>query len=378
MSPQSHSPFLQLKIDYVSFMVQMFNLMAYEEDTTGVLFALLMENDYLSLNQLKTLTGATKSTITQLLSHPTVVTGEFPILETRKPGKRDKFYYCPVSFEFYIKRNFTAALTTSQGTMDFIPALVARVNTLPNQSDSTQYVKQTLNLLRIATYLYGYVIQSSENLLEDIFQDSNNIPDFKPILKEALANIPSIPNPPQIKNDSLTMIKKEFIEQMMVLSREIISGNEESIKLFLVLYLEDQPVTQEYLCKITGFSRGKISQILSNAIDLKVVNVIKKPKDRKKYYKMQAPAQEYGAGKLIRVKQYYAQIDHMINSRFLPEVQKIDVGKNKEYLEEKRKFSEFLKENIDSFRILDRFATVFHTSISDELKAYFANEPIID
>ncbi len=366
------SPFLQLKIDYINFMVQIFNLMGYDEDTTGILFALLMENDYLSINHLKILTGESQSKISEILSRLTIVTGDFPILQTRKPGKRGKYYYCPSTFEDYIKRNFTFALTASKISLDFIPVLISRVNALPEQSAATQYVKKIFNFLNIAFHFYSSVILSSNDLLEQIFQDPTHVPDFKAIVKNAMASIPVIPDPPKIEDDNLTSIKKEFVDMMLDLSRELISGNEEAIKLFLVMYLENEPVTQEELCSRTSSSRGKMSQLLGNLVELKAIEVTKKTNDRKKYYKMLAPMQDYGSGKLIRVKQYYSQIDKMLQTKFIPDLAKIQAKSDKEK-QEKEKFEKFLMENVKSFKILDNFGTILHIVIQDELKAYFTN-----
>ena len=64
---ENNDPFIQIKIDYVQYMMQVYSVMAYDETTTGILFALMLEN-YLTADDLETLTGLSKPTITKAIA----------------------------------------------------------------------------------------------------------------------------------------------------------------------------------------------------------------------------------------------------------------------------------------------------------------------
>ncbi|MHA1168945.1 MAG: hypothetical protein ACTSRU_14040, partial [Candidatus Hodarchaeales archaeon] len=276
-------PFLQLKIDYISFMVQMFKMMGYNEVTMSIQFALLMENTYLTQEQLETLTGYSRSTISEELSKLSNSLGDFPIYQTRKAGTKKKLlmYYCPNTFEQYIKTNFVTALRASEASIEFIPSLIARLDVLTLQSPSVQHVKRFLSFFLAAMHYYRSFIEVSGDLLDRCFNDPEFVPDFTGLLKTASKTIPVTGKPPEIENDSLEKIKREVIARMMELSSGLIGGKEDMIKVFLALSLEDEPVTQDALMETCSCSRSNVSQALTMMIELKLVRLIKNPGDRK-------------------------------------------------------------------------------------------------
>ncbi|MFX0125913.1 MAG: hypothetical protein ACFFAE_19990, partial [Candidatus Hodarchaeota archaeon] len=99
---ENTDPFIQIKIDYVQYMMQLYNVMAYDETTTGILFALMVET-YLTADDLEVLTGLSKPSIAKALSRISIMFSEFPVIQTKKPHSRKKYYYCPLSLEPYIK-----------------------------------------------------------------------------------------------------------------------------------------------------------------------------------------------------------------------------------------------------------------------------------
>lgn len=364
----SNDPFLQLKIDYISFMVQMFKMMAYDEATMSIQFALLMENTYLTQEQLEVLTGYSRSTISEVLSKLANSIGDFPIYQTRKAGAKTKqlVYYCPNTFEQYIKTNFIAALRASEASIEFIPMLIARLDVLTPQDPSVQHVKSFLTFFLAAMHYYRSFIEVSGDLLDNCFSDPGFVPDFTDLLKEASNTIPAAENPPKVKYDSLMKIKRELIDKMMELSADLIGGKEEMIKIFIALFLESEPVTQDDLMELCICSRGKVSQALSTMIELRVVRITKKTGDRKKYYEMVSGIEGYGTGKLARVTQYYTQIEKMLESKFLTDLQKIEVQSENDR-KEKERLDLFFKENIRSFQIFQKLSKKLHGEIQKEM-----------
>jgi hypothetical protein len=103
--------------------------------------------------------------------------------------------------------------------------------------------------------------------------------------------------------------------------------------------------------------------------DLKLIDVIKKQKDRKKYYKSKTTIEDYGLGKLKRVQGYYAQIQMMMKKKFLPDLDNIITSSEKDENEKKR-LIEFCKDNISFFNIFIIFSSSMHTAIQKELTLF--------
>ncbi len=361
---EDKDPFIQVKIDYVQYMMHLYNVMAYDETITGILFALMLEN-YLTSDDLEVLTGLSKPTISKALSRISVMFSEFPILQTKKPHDRKKYYYCPLSLEPYIKHNFLAVMTASEISLSFIPNLLSRLDALSPQTSATAHIRKTLLYLYVAIYYYKETFAKVEPLIDRMLQDSDYIPDFSTLLQEIQFKLP--PQEIETEDDTLLDIKRDFISNMLELSSELIGGEDELISVFLAMFLEDEPITQDELINITRSSRTKVSQALSKMEELKIVKIIKKPGERKKYYKGAASIEEYGVGKLGRVQGYYAQIQIMMRKKFLPELDNITVteeGKKKE----KDRLTQFFKDNIFYYSVFIRFSTAMHEAMRHELQ----------
>jgi DNA-binding transcriptional regulator GbsR (MarR family) len=341
--------------------------MAYEEQTTGILFALLMESDYLTQEQLEVLTGSSRATISEVLSRLQNITDEFPILQTRKPNDRKKYYYCPSTFEQYVRNRFLSIVEATKASVDFIPPLLARLDKLITETPPILHVKQILSYMLKALHYYRVVGNSASEILDDFFKDPDVIPDFNPLLERARKSMPKSDEFPEVENDSLEVIKKEFISKMLELSSDLVGGQEELIKLFFVLYLEHEPVTQDDLIELTNYSRGKVSQALNMVLELKVVQMVKKSQDRKNYYEMAMGLDGYVSGKITRTAKYYEQIGMMLEKRFLPGLSKI-LAEIDEEKAEKERLTSFFQENIRVFQIFHKLASLIHSNVQEELQ----------
>ena len=360
---EDKDPFIQIKIDYVQYMMQLYNVMAYDETTTGMLFALMLEN-YLTADDLETLTGLSKPTISKALSRISIMFSEFPVIQTKKPNDKRKYYYCPLSLEPYIKHNFLAVMTASEVSLEFIPKLISRLDALSPKTSAIAHVRRTLLYLYVAIFYYKEFFEKCEPLIDQMIQNSDYTPDFSNHLEEihfelSLGEIDT-------KDDTLLDIKRSFITNMLELSSEIIGGEEELISIFLAMFLEKEPVTQDEIIKVTRSNRTKVSQAFSKMEELKVVKVIKKSGDRKKYYKGAPSLEEYGVGKLGRVQGYYTQIQMMMQKKFLPELENITVSNEKEK-KEKDRLIQFFQENIFYYDVFIRFSTAMHTAMREKI-----------
>lgn len=218
----------------------------------------------------------------------------------------------------------------------------------------------------ITGILFALMIEGGKYLTqEDIeymtgFSRSPKILSFFP----EKGNIPS--------NDSSHLIKLNFIRKMTNLSTELLGGNEELISVFLALMFEKDPVTQDEIINMTGSSRSNVSKVLTMMEELKVLDVIKKPKIRKKYYESKTTIEEYGLGKRKRVQGYYAQIRMMMEKKFLPDLEQIE-HISEEDTAEKERLTRFFNENFNFFNIFIRYSNVMHTTVQKVLKEFVDN-----
>jgi DNA-binding transcriptional regulator GbsR (MarR family) len=255
------APLMQIKIDYVSYMTQTFKVMAYDEIITSILYALMVEGEkYLTQEDLEQLTGFSRSSISDALSKVSVITQDFPIFQTRKPGDKKKYYYCPISFEEYVKRSFLITADVSKMSMAFLPELTNRLNALSPQTPSIKYVKRVLIYFYAAISYYEHIMKKPNEFLDNMFNDPDYEPNFTDFINKIQIILPqggSIPS-----NDTFNQIKLDFITRMISMSTELLGGNEELISVFLALILEKEPVTQDELIKLTGASRSNVSRAL--------------------------------------------------------------------------------------------------------------------
>jgi DNA-binding transcriptional regulator GbsR (MarR family) len=349
-------------------MIQIFKLMAYEETITGILFALMIEGGkYLTQEDIEYMTGFSRSTISEALSKVTIITQDFPIYYTRKPGDKKKYYYCPITFKEYVTRAFLVTSDASKLSMDFIPGFLDRLNDLSPQTPSITYVKRFLVYMYTATCYYERIMLKSDDFLDTMFDDPSYEPNFRELIDKITITIPEggyIPS-----NDTSHQIKQEFIRKMTSLSTELLGGNEELISVFLALMLEKDPVTQDELINMTGSSRSNVSKVLTMMEELNILEVIRKPKIRKKYYKSNTTIEEYGLGKRKRVQSYYAQIQMMMQKKFLPDLEQIELISEEDKAEKDRLII-FFNENFNFFSIFIRYSNAMHTTVQKVLKEF--------
>ena len=358
-------PFIQLKIDYVQFMMQIYKLMAYDETTIGILFSLMLEN-YLTVDELETLTGFTKPTLIKAVTRISNIYNETPILQTKKPASRKKYYYCPLSLELYLKQSF---ISFTAATDIHLSEFISRLKSL-SQTPDVIYIQRTLFFLQTTIFYYRHMMKAAGDYLDNLLNDPQIKIDFLPILDDL--------EPPVIeavdinKDDNLLKIKQGFIQKMLETAQDLVIGNEDSIKVFLALFLEFEPVTQDKIIKVTKVNRTQVSQTLTMMEELKVLQVIKKEGDRKKYYKSVSRIEDYGTGKLGRVQGYYNQIQRMMEQKFIPDLEMIKQISEQDKKEAAR-LRKFFESNIYYYGIFIKFSTNLHESIGKKLKEIFEN-----
>ena len=349
----------QLKLDYINFITQSYNSIGFDPNKIGVLFSLILEQDYLTQDQIMSLTGFSRSTVSSALSDLMSLTSQFPVLQTKRPGDSRKYYKCPLNFEQYSRIFFTASFEISDFNMDFLGDLLNKLEAFEPSNPSVEHVKKYFRYLIRAQEFYKTFIEHSKDELEKYFNTKEL--DSEVFIKKHTSKIKSLTktkiNPTKYSEIQFKEIKKEFLTTMQNISGYY-TGRNELIGVFLALYLESEPVTQDNIMELTEYSRSTVSESLSILTKLNRAQIIKKPKDRKKYYKPFVNIEDYGFLKFQNVKHFFTQLITIMNIKFIPELEKISINKQM-----KKKYKTFFESNIYHFEHLLKYTEVMHEII---------------
>jgi hypothetical protein len=193
--------------------------------------------------------------------------------------------------------------------------------------------------------------------LERFFKEPGFTPhfteeDFEAMKKERPE--PSAPRLKPVEDDSLLTIKQDYIRKTLEKATPI--GRRREIGgVSLALILSPDPVTQEEIMEATGYGRSTVSENLRKIEELNVLSVVKKPGDRKKYYKSLLRLEGYGTQKFQIQRGGYGQIVKMIEGRFLPELKKIPGVP-----EERERLERFFGENVRAYGLILEYISFLH------------------
>ncbi|MFX0095502.1 MAG: hypothetical protein ACFFBD_27445 [Candidatus Hodarchaeota archaeon] len=380
MTNKQDNALTQLKINYIKMMEQATFFSGIHSNLKGILAALLIENDYLTQEQLMELTGYSRKVVSETLTELTEdINWSFHVLKTRKAGDAKNYYIYTLSFEQHVKQHiksvFTESLKRTQMNLHFLPLLIQHLDCLTPQNDDILHVRKVLSLSLTASKYYSiFIEQTTEETLMDFFKDPRHPPsflqhieDFFPAVneKQALEKQASA----QKSKDSLQQIKKESISMMLQLSSSLNVNKETAVfAILILLYLEKNPATQDIIKKLTGYGRSTISESINSLIKSKFVKTIKKPGDRKKYYSPTLTQAEFASLKWIRMQQGVYQLKQIIENSLLPSLEKIEGSK-----EEKNNLQRFLKENIRAYDLLGNyldFMNSFFSKVLNKMGSY--------
>ncbi|TRO46308.1 hypothetical protein E2P65_05960 [Candidatus Bathyarchaeota archaeon] len=345
----SQRSLLQLKIDYLAFMEQVHGSLGFEPNLIAVLFSLLLEGDYITQDRVMELTGFSRTVVSETLKKLTDPSSSFPVLETRRPGDRRKYYYCPLEVDDYVTTFFTSATAASDFSEEILYEMLARLDSLGSEAP------EALHLRRFFTYLLSTIAWIQDLLehtrvhLERFSEDPNYVPrfsddDFAAVARER--SKPSVKVFKLRKRDSLLQIKRDYIRETLEHASPI-GRRREIAAVSLALLLSPVPVTQEETMDVTGYGRSTVSENLAKIEELNALSVVKKPGDRKKYYRSIVKLEGYGTQKFLVQRHGYGQIGRMIEERFLPELRRIRGSSSG-----KERMERFLEENVRAYKFI--------------------------
>ena len=348
---------LQLKIDYLAFMEQVHGALGFEPNLIAVLFSLLVEGDYITQDRVMELTGLGRSTVSETLKKLTDPSSSFLVLVTRRPGDRRKHYYCPLGFDEYVMTFFTSATSASDFSEDICLEILARLDALGQEDREVRHVKTFISYLLDVVVLIQDLLEYTGSHLERYFKEQGYTPPFTEEDFEAMKRDrpePPAPRPRPVEGDSLLAIKRDYIRDTLEKAAPI--GRRREIgAVSLALILSADPVTQEEVMEVTGYGRSTVSENLAKIEELNVLSLVKKPGDRKKYYRSTLRLEGYGTQKFKIQRGGYGQIIKMIEGRFLPEL-----GKIPEATTETERLEQFFQENVRAYGLIVQYISFLH------------------
>jgi len=348
---------LQLKIDYLAFMEQIHGALGFEPNLMAVLFSLLIEGEYITQDRVIELTGLIRSTVSETLKKLTDPSSEFPVLVTRRPGDRRKHYYCPLDFYEYVMNFYTSANSASEFSEEISLETLARLDALGLETREASHVRTFISyLLEVVTLIQDLLKYTGEHM-ERYLREPEYTLHFSEEDFEAMKVEHPEPDAPRFtlnEDDSLLAIKQDYIRKTLEGAAPI--GRRREIgAVSLVLILSADPVTQEEIMEVTGYGRSTVSENLAKIEELNVLNVVKKPGDRKKYYRSVMKLQGYGTQKFQIQQRSYGQIVKMIEGRFLPELEKTPGDAS-----EKERLERFFRENLRAYGLIIEYISFLH------------------
>ncbi|MFX0084352.1 MAG: MarR family transcriptional regulator [Candidatus Hodarchaeota archaeon] len=344
----SKSPFVEIKRNYLIFMEQ--TLTWFDSNLVRILFALLMEGEALDQNQIIELTELNRATVSETLSRLTDSNSKFLVLQTRKKGQRKK-YQCPQKIAVYFRTLLIEGLEVTKFSLEQVPLLIHRLDTLPSQNPEILSVRRFLTEYWEISNYFHFMVTYFQNNLEKFVKNPDSI-------SQLIDNISpngtkdfnySGPKYDLISGDSLERIKKDFIEDQAANQSAAVGKKKELVMISLLFFLEENPLTQDHIIKITGYSRSTVSVTLKTLIQLNILQVIKKRKDRKKYYQLKYTLTENLFNTIKQFRHIFSHAKGIIQVQFQTNLEKIEGNGEKE------KLLTFLEENIRFFELFEDY-----------------------
>lgn len=360
MSSTEHQKLLQLKINYLNYMKQVLNW--NEPNLTSILFALLMERDYLTQDDLIKLTGLSRAAVSETLTTITSTNSIYPVLKTKKPNDKKNYYYCPMDFEHYMQALIANALETTDVNIQYLPELIARIDSLKNQNSKASHIRKILVFYLSVTIYYKEITQQFKDEWKEFLKDElykTKIDEKLSLLTKQLDDEMDKIDYPKvtIANDSIENIERDFIEKSIE-SQNSLGRRRELSTILHTLILESDPITQDDIINLTGYSRSTISESLGFLVKANIVSIVKKPKDRKKYFKQKLNLSEYSATRFQMALQAISRIETMIRTEFIPALKQLNIPEN-----QKKHYNSFFLQNIDSYNMMRDYMSIFFEMI---------------
>lgn len=339
-----------------------------EENSVCVLHSLLLEQDYLTQDQIIELTGLSRTAVSETLKI-LIDNTSLPILQTRKPDSKKNYYYCPFSFDQYVKYYLLQSIQLTISNLKAIPIFLFRLESIKEDSIEKKHLEKYLRVNLLITYYYNELADDINTIWEK-FQENPNFKltltnelkgsnlDIENLVKETTKDMQPV------EADTLIKIKHDFVKYSME-TQTAYGRSRELTSISHALVIEPNSVTQDYLIEFTKYGRSTVSEALTKLVKLDSVEIVKKSKDRKKYYKTKYSLIDYV---IIRTKASIRTIEGIImilNENFIRRAHSLSVD-----VKIKNKYIDFFNINIKSYKRFSNIIEIYFTTIFDKLEIF--------
>ncbi|MHA2224123.1 MAG: helix-turn-helix domain-containing protein [Candidatus Hodarchaeales archaeon] len=262
--------------------------------------AVFIEQEPITQDKIKKLTNYSKTTISQILK---LLQVNFPLIQIKKPKIRKKYYAINITTREFMITFLRMLIEAYKDKVDFILPLIEEIKPYTKKhqkfqnfneflENSFKYSSLYIKLLTDSAEEFSNLVKSGKIKIDELINtDLMNSPENQTYI-QSLVNSPELPTSvsfQRIGDKQLSKIYVQLKNEFYKKFRENLTSarSQTAIARTILgteLLLENRPLTQEELERATGFQRSTISDTLKSLVNMKMVQIIKKPSDRKKYY----------------------------------------------------------------------------------------------
>ncbi|WP_371804951.1 hypothetical protein [Candidatus Lokiarchaeum ossiferum] len=292
----------EIKKEFILLMEEAHQGLLFPKNYFGCMMAIFIEQEPVTQDRIEELTGYSKTTISQIIK---LIQMNIQLEKLKKPKIRKKFYSIETPPREFMLKFLRRIMDSYQNRADFVPPLIEEILPYVDKHIRFRNFYVFLKNLYASSALYINLIVETSKELEDLIytgqiQGTSLLNNNLMSSPENLKYLQEIMKPPQPSNsiaenpilsDELSeiffSIKNRFYQQLnanLTLNESQFMSARRMIATELLL--ENRPLTQEDIEKSTHFARSLISDVLALLLNWKMIQVIKKPHDRKNYYLM--------------------------------------------------------------------------------------------
>jgi len=291
-----------IKKEFIHFMEEKHSGLLFPKKFFGCMMAVFIEQVPITQDRIEELTSYSKTTISQMLK---LIQMKFPLKQVKKPGIRKKYYTIDMTTRKFMLTVFKVIIDSYKDKVDFMPPLIEEIQPYTQKHPKFETIKRFLENYYMFASLYMNLLSETSKELSDLVDTGQinaselsnyyilNSPEHQ-VKIQLLLNPPNEPKTftdQQIREPSLVEQYNHFKQIFFQKFRENLtySGSQQAIARAIIgteLLLEQRPLTQVEIEKTTNFQRSTISDTLKLLTKMKMIKLVKRPGDRKKYYKI--------------------------------------------------------------------------------------------
>ena len=288
----------EIKREFIELMENTHENLIFPKNYFGCMMAVLIEQKPTTQERIEELTGYSRATISQMLK---LIQINFQIKKIKEPKIRKKYYFFDVSNKTFMLNFFEMIIDSYKDKTDFVLPFIENLELYDYKHPRFINFKDFLSKFHEMSLIYIKLFSDTKEGFKSLIYLDQVIDPL--IIDEDLINNPKnqeflqdILHPPNLTftnfdemSDDLKQVylnlKNDFLQEF----RENLSLGESQLMIArsvigTEILLENRPITQVEIEASTKLARSLISDALKLLLDWGMVQLIKKPGDRKKYY----------------------------------------------------------------------------------------------